>query len=39
MFSIGMLIYALYNNGVSLLDCHETYGYYRESVKKVNKLI
>lgn len=35
MFSIGVLIHAIYNNGVSLLDCHERYGVYLEAVKKV----
>ncbi|KAL5960538.1 SCY1-like protein 2 [Taenia solium] len=38
MFSIGVLIHAIYNNGVSLLDCHECYGVYREAVKKLKPL-
>ncbi|KAM7532449.1 hypothetical protein Aperf_G00000133000 [Anoplocephala perfoliata] len=38
MFSVGALIYAIYNNGISILDCHESYGAYREAIKKLKPL-
>ncbi|VUZ46754.1 unnamed protein product [Hymenolepis diminuta] len=38
MFSVGMLLYTLYNHGISALDCHESYGAYREAVKKLKPL-
>ncbi|KAH9287332.1 SCY1-like protein 2 [Echinococcus granulosus] len=38
MFSIGVLIHAIYNDGVSLINCHESYGAYREAVKKLKPL-
>lgn len=28
MFSLGMLIYALYNHGKTLYDCHDNYSSY-----------
>lgn len=36
LFSIGMVLYALYNGGESLLRCRDSYGQYRSSVDEVS---
>uniref|UniRef100_A0A5K3FQU5 Protein kinase domain-containing protein n=2 Tax=Mesocestoides corti TaxID=53468 RepID=A0A5K3FQU5_MESCO len=38
LFSVGMLIHALYNDGETILDCRESYGSYRDAVKKLKPL-
>ncbi|VDO06048.1 unnamed protein product [Rodentolepis nana] len=38
MFSVGMLLYTFYNHGISALDCNESYGAYRDLIKKLRPL-
>ncbi len=33
-----MLLHTLYNEGATLLECRESYGAYREAVKKLKPL-